>query len=128
MPNTSVSMDRPTAPAMSVVLITPDNYGAIRKTIGHLRAQTVKNWLELVIVAPQSDNLNLNKSDLQDFCQFRVVEVGRITATGKALAEGFRRASAPIVTYAEEHSYPEPGWAEALDSSALRTLGGRWSR
>jgi hypothetical protein len=39
---------------MSVVLITPDNYGAIRKTIGHLRAQTVKNCLELVIVAPQS--------------------------------------------------------------------------
>jgi glycosyltransferase involved in cell wall biosynthesis len=123
MPNTSVSEDRPAFPAMSVVLITPDNYGAIRKTIGHLRAQTVKNSLELVIVAPQSDNLNLNKSDLQDFYQFRVIEVGRITLTGKALAEGFRQASAPIVTYAEEHSYPEPGWAEAL----IRAHSGPWA-
>jgi hypothetical protein len=85
MPNTTVSPDRPTTPAMSVVLITPDNYGAIRKTIGHLRAQTVKNCLELIIVAPLSDNLNLNKSELQDFCQFRVIEVGPITSTGEAL-------------------------------------------
>ena len=107
-------MDRPTFPAMSVVLITPDHYDAIRKTVRHLRAQTVKNCLELIIVTPLADNLNLDESELQDFCQFRVAEVGPITSTGKALAEGFRQASAPIVAYAEEHSYPEPGWAEAL--------------
>ena len=114
MRNRRSSVDRPTFPAMSVVLITPDHYGAIRKTIRHLRAQTVKNCLELIIVTPLSGNLNLDESELQDFCQFRVAEVGPITSTGKALAEGFRQASAPIVAYAEEHSYPEPGWAEAL--------------
>jgi hypothetical protein len=106
-----------------VVLITPDHYGAIRKTIGHLRTQTVKNCLELIIVAPVADNLNLNESELQDFCQFHVAEVGSITSTGKPLAEGFRQASAPIVAYVEEHSYPEPGWAEAL----IRAHSGPWA-
>jgi hypothetical protein len=63
---------------MSVVLITPDHYGSLRKTIRHLHAQTVKNCLELIIVAPLSDNLNLDEAELQDFCQFRVAEVGPI--------------------------------------------------
>jgi hypothetical protein len=30
------------------------------------------------------------------------------------LAAGFRRARAPLIVCAEEHSFPEPGWAEAL--------------
>ena len=78
----------------------------------------------LIIVTPLADNLNLDESELQDFCQFRVAEVGPITSTGKALAEGFRQASAPIVAYAEEHSYPEPGWAEALIRAHL---DGSWT-
>ena len=123
MSNTKVSVDRPAFPTMSVVLITPDHYGVLRKTIGHLRTQTVKNCLELIIVAPLSDNLNLDEAELQDFCQFRVAEVGPITSTGKALAEGFRQASASIVAYVEEHSYPEPGWAEAL----IRAHSGPWA-
>jgi glycosyltransferase involved in cell wall biosynthesis len=101
-------------PAISVILITPRDYEAIRKTISHLRAQNVKSEMELIIVAPSSENLNLNKSELDEFYQFRVVEVGPIRSTGEALAAGFRHSSAPVVTYAEAHSYPEPGWAEAL--------------
>jgi glycosyltransferase involved in cell wall biosynthesis len=116
-------VDKPASPAMSVVLITPDHYGSLRKTIRHLQAQTVKNCLELIIVAPVAEHLNLDESELQDFCQFHVAEVGPITSLGKALAEGFRQASAPIVAYAEEHSYPEPGWAEAL----IRTHSGPWA-
>ena len=30
------------------------------------------------------------------------------------MAAGMRQASAPVVVYVEEHSYPAPGWAEAL--------------
>jgi len=43
-----------------------------------------------------------------------VVEVGAIKSTGGAIAAGVRQASAPVVAYAEEHSYPDPAWAEAL--------------
>ena len=109
--------DRKTAsrlPAMSVVVITPDSYTAIRKTVSHLRAQTRSGQLELVIVAPSAAHLDPNKTELREFCGFRIVELGPIRSTGRALAEGIRQATAPIVAYAEEHSYPEPGWAEAL--------------
>jgi hypothetical protein len=101
-------------PEMSVVMITPDRYASIRKSIGHLRAQTLRNRLEVLIVAPSADRLGLDESELRDFHQFRVIEVGTIRSTAGAIAAGVRQASAPVVAYVEEHSYPEPGWAEAL--------------
>jgi len=99
---------------MSVVLITPDRYDTIRKTMKHLRAQTVRDQLEIVIVAPSAKGLNLDESELKEFCQFRVVEVGEIKSVAKARATGIREASAPVVVLAEDHSYPDPNWAEAL--------------
>jgi glycosyltransferase involved in cell wall biosynthesis len=99
---------------MSVVVVTPDRYEVIRKTIRHLQAQSVRDQLEVVIVAPSADKLGLDESELKDFLQFRVVEVGAIRSTGGAIAAGMLQAQAPVVAYAEEHSYPFPGWAEAL--------------
>src|SRR6266542_1885378 len=102
------------SPEMSVVIVTPDRYETIRKTVEHLRAQTVKDRLELVIVAPSAAQLALDDSALNDFFQFRVVEVGEISSIARAHAAGIRQASAPVVVLSEDHSFPEPGWAEAL--------------
>ena len=102
------------SPEMSIVLVTLDNYGTLRKTIRHLRAQTVRDKLEIVIVAPSAERLGLDLSELKDFFRFQVVQVGKIDSTGKAIAAGVHNASAPVVTYVEEHVYPDQGWAEAL--------------
>jgi GT2 family glycosyltransferase len=51
---------------------------------------------------------------LKDFFQFRVVEVDKIRSIAQANAAGIRQASAPVVAFVEEHSYPDPSWAEAL--------------
>lgn len=102
------------SPEMSVVLVTPDRYETIRKTVEHLRAQTVTDRLELVIVAPSTKQLALDDLDMKDFFQFRVVEVGEIRSIAQALAAGIRQASAPVVVLSEDHSFPEVGWAEAL--------------
>src|SRR5215813_6201926 len=99
---------------MSVVLVTPDRYDAIHKTLEHLRAQTVLDQLEIVIVALSAATLNFDAAELSAFGRVRVIEVGEIKSTGRAIAAGVQEASAPVVTYAEEHSYPAPGWAEAL--------------
>jgi GT2 family glycosyltransferase len=99
---------------MSVVLVTPDNYETIRKTIKHLRAQTVRDKLEVVIVAPSVEKLDLVESEMKDFPQFYLVECGEFSSTGGAVAAGVLKASAPVVTYVEEHVYPESDWAEAL--------------
>ncbi|HEX5708076.1 MAG TPA: hypothetical protein VFX96_12315 [Pyrinomonadaceae bacterium] len=37
---------------MSVLIVTPDDYRTIRKTVRHLGAQTARERLEVVIVAP----------------------------------------------------------------------------
>jgi GT2 family glycosyltransferase len=102
------------SPEMSVVIVTPDDYETIRKTIKHLRAQTIKEKLEIMIVAPSLSNLDLNESELREFLCFDVVEFGPIKSSAKARAAGVRRARAPVIAFVEDHSYPDPRWAEAL--------------
>ncbi len=101
-------------PVMSVIITTPDCYETIRKTIRHLRTQTVRHQLEIVIVAPSAAALLLDESELKEFCRVRVVEIGRVTSIGSANAKGIRHARAPIVALAEDHAFPAPKWAEAL--------------
>ncbi len=107
-------MDDLRSPEISVVIVTPDNFATIRDTMAYLRKQTVKDQMEVVIVAPSLDGLGLDESEMKDFFKFSVVEIGEIWSTGGAIAAGVRKAHAPVVTYVEEHVYPEPGWAEAL--------------
>jgi hypothetical protein len=101
-------------PEMSIVIVTPDKYAVIRKTIRHLRAQTVRSRLEIVVVAPSRNDLDLIEPDFQEFHSFKVVEVGEICVLSKAKAAAIPLASAPIVAFAEDHCFPDPGWAEAL--------------
>ena len=96
---------------MSVVLVTPDGFDNIRKTMEHLRGQTVADQLEIIIVSPSAATINF---DATAFDRLRIVEGGEIKSTGRAIAAGLREATAPVVTYAEEHAYPDPGWAAAL--------------
>jgi Glycosyl transferase family 2 len=101
-------------PQMSVLIVTPDDYQSIRKTIRHLNAQTVRDRLEIIIVAPAREGLGLIESELADFQRLRVVEAGEIKFPSQAKALGVLEATAPILAFAEEHCYPDPGWAAAL--------------
>jgi GT2 family glycosyltransferase len=100
--------------AMSVVIVTPDNYATIRKTMKHLRAQTVREQLEIVIVAPSAETLDLDDAELAPFFQYCVVEVGVVRSIGEGNATGVQHANAPLVSLLEDHSYPDPRWAEAI--------------
>lgn len=99
---------------MSVVIATPDNYDTIRKTILHLRKQTICDSLEVIIVAPSRFQLNLQEADLSVFASWQVIEIGALESIGRANATGIRRAVAPIVALAEDHCFPDPEWAESL--------------
>jgi glycosyltransferase involved in cell wall biosynthesis len=101
-------------PELSVVLISPDSYETIRRTIGYLRQQTARHLLELVIVTPSREKLHPDEQEMAEFRHSRIVEVGGIGAIGSAYAEGLRHASGSVVALAEDHSYPDPGWAAAL--------------
>ncbi|MGQ0633376.1 MAG: glycosyltransferase [Planctomycetaceae bacterium] len=99
---------------MSVILITPDSYETIRRTVAALRRQTARDKLELVIVGPSHDRLTIVDSDLDCFAGHRLVEIGDLTSTSVARAAGVRVATAPIVAFTEDHCFPRPEWAAAL--------------
>jgi hypothetical protein len=99
---------------MSVVILTPDRYDTIRLTMRHLQAQTVRDQLEIVVVAPAIERLEPEAADLAGFRKVELVETPASWTSGQARAAGVRRASAAVVAFTEEHSFPEPGWAAAL--------------
>lgn len=113
-PEAGGSIAEERSPVMSVVVITPDSYATVRKTIKHLRAQKICGGLEIVLVAPSARALDLDESEMGSFLRHKVVEVGHMSSTARARAEGARHATAPVVAFAEDHAFPAPGWAEAL--------------
>lgn len=108
---------------ISAIVLTPDNYVTIRRLMSFLCAQTARKQLEIVIVVPSAKELELDRSICADFAGVRVVEIGPMRSAAQARAIGVRAATAPIVVLTEDHSFPEPEWAEAL----LRTHQQGWA-
>lgn len=107
-------MNVPATPDLSAILITPRSYETIRKCAGHLHAQGIRERIEIVIGVPSEETLDPDREVLGAFWGWQVVEVGEIRNLGPAAAACVRAARGPVVVYVEEHSYPAPGWAEAL--------------
>ncbi|MGH7232202.1 MAG: glycosyltransferase family 2 protein [Nitrospiraceae bacterium] len=101
-------------PDLSVILVTPDCYETIRRTVKHLRAQAACDRLEVVIVTSAPDMLNLDETEMSRFLAYQVVSIDRIHSIASANAAGVRRARAPVVALGEDHAFPAPGWADAL--------------
>jgi hypothetical protein len=109
------------SPAMSLIFVA-DRYESIRETIDHIRRQTARDRLEVVIVVPSAEALE--GSDLEAFRHVRIVELGGpLTSLSRARAAGIRRASAPVIALTETHSFPDRGWAEAL----IKAHQGPWA-
>jgi hypothetical protein len=102
------------APALTAILPTWDTFEAIRRTVSHLRAQTIAGEIELIICAPTADRVRYDPPDIAGLQSVRVLETGEWHASGPARAMAIRMASAPIVAFCEDHCYPFPDWAEAL--------------
>jgi hypothetical protein len=100
-------------PVLSVVLPTPSDFASIATTVRHLRAQSIADRLELVIVAMGQAGFALDERACRPFQNVRVVRVEK-RSHGDACAAGVRLARAPLVAFAEDHCFPEPGWAQAL--------------
>ncbi len=107
---------------MSVILPT-DVYETIRGVVRRLRQQTVRDQLEIVIVAPVGAPLGLDESELQGFAGVRIVRVEALQPIGAARAAGVRAARAPLVFIGETHSYAHPTCAEML----IEALSGPWA-
>lgn len=103
-------MDR-VFPALTVV-VPGERWETVRTTLTHLEAQTARDRIEVLVLAPSVEALGSDGDPLFDAA--RVVEIGEIHSIGQVVLAGVRHSTAPLVAVAEQHSYPEPQWAEAL--------------
>jgi hypothetical protein len=108
----------PVVAELAVVLVTTLGARTLRRTVRHLREQTIRDRIELVLVGPTEAALaELTTDDLAEFAAVRRVAVGPITNVDRSAAPGIRAATAPVVAIVEDHAYPEPAWAEAIVSA-----------
>lgn len=116
MTSNAASLPTTNAPTaeLSVVLVAAGGPSGIARTMRHLREQTARPRMEVIIVAGSAAAFDLDALAGDAFAACRIVEVGPITHRGAAAARGILTATSPIVGMIEDHSYPEPGWAEAL--------------
>jgi len=67
-----LATDKDAAPALSVVLVTPDSFALIRKAVRFLRAQSACGRIELILVAPSRATLGLCDDELAGFAAVKV--------------------------------------------------------
>lgn len=101
-------------PALAAIVVVPDTYDTVRRTMSHLQAQTAAKQIEIILVAPSYQQLQLDESELTCFHSWQVVELGVVTSKKLGVVVGIRRARAPIVALTEDHSFPDANWAEVL--------------
>jgi hypothetical protein len=104
-------------PALTVLLVTPDNFETIRFTVQHIRAQTAADRIELLIVAPSAAAVSVPPEAVAGIGACRVVDTGTMHTLSHAKARAVPFASAAHVAFVEDHSFPEPEWAAAIISA-----------
>lgn len=110
-------------PALSVILVTPDGFDALRQTVRHLAAQTIRDRIEIVIVGPSRAAIAPDDAAVEGFARVELVEVGEVRSGAHGYTAGIRGASAPVVVLGEDHSFPDPDWGRAL----VRAHEGPWA-
>ncbi len=115
--------DLTTKPELSAILLMVNGFQAIRRTVHHLCAQTARRQLELVMVTTRPNARLIDTAALRPLGACQVLEVDEIPTAASGWAAGIRVAQAPSVVLCEDHSFPEPGWAEAL----INAHRGDWS-
>lgn len=101
-------------PDMSVVLAVVHSLKEYDATLRCLGAQTIRDRLELIVVAPVGKEIGPLPDGPGVFAGLQVVRTDTAQVATCARAAGTRAAAAPIVAFAEDHSYPEPDWAEKI--------------
>lgn len=103
-----------TEPTLAAIVVVPDTYDTVRHTMCHLKAQTVAEQIEIVLVVPSHQQLQLDDSELACFHSWQVIEVGAVTSKARGFVTGIRHAHAPVVALTEDHSFPDANWAEVM--------------
>lgn len=102
-----------TLPALSAIVVIPDEYKTVARTMEALKKQTAVSQIEIVFVVPAHGGVSISPDALDMFYNVQVTQVTN-AAYSHALAQGICHANAPVVALTEDHSFPAPNWAERL--------------
>lgn len=109
----SESLDSIPFAKLAAIVIIPDRFETVARTLCALESQTVALEMQVVFVTPAQAGVTI-PPDLQGaFHSVRVVQAQSV-AYAAAMAEGVRAARAPIIAFTEDHAFPAPNWAERL--------------
>ena len=99
---------------LSVILITASTYERIRKTVKRLASQDNADRIQLVIVHQAENPPEVIAEDLRTLGEVTMFPTGTFESTGDPRADAVSVATGPVTVFAEDHCFPEPGWAAAL--------------
>jgi hypothetical protein len=101
-------------PLLSVALLTPDTFATIARTVWHIVSQDIAGEIELLVLAPAVEAIEIPGEVRQRLHSVQVVPVMYGAGSGYARAAAVRAARAGVIAFAEDHCFPEEGWARAL--------------
>ena len=99
---------------LSIILNHASSFDRIKKTVRHIARQTALHDLELVLVSNASNASDLDISELNQIPNWRQVVLPKVPYGAIGWAAGISAAAGQAVVLAEDHSFPEPRWAEVL--------------
>jgi hypothetical protein len=102
-------------PDLSVILVTFGTYQTIKYTLATIHAQTIRDRIEVIIIAPTDEaTFGLDRTAVNEFSNCRFVGVAETDSLGACCALGFQQAEASFVTQIEDHVFLMPDWAEKV--------------
>lgn len=101
-------------PELSVVLVTEHGGASIAKIVRQVHAQAIASRIEFIVAAPEGVEIDFAALNAEGFFQTQTVRISALNSMASARAAAVWVATAPIVAFVEDHSFPDPGWAEAL--------------
>jgi hypothetical protein len=100
---------------LSIVIVALAKYASLRRVMRHLRAQTIRDRIEVIIVGPDAEAMReYTDAEGRGLAAVKQVYSGPIDDREIASAAGIRAASAPVVALVEDHAFPEPEFGERL--------------
>ena len=101
-------------PELSIIIAALGPYDTVRKAVKQLKMTGIQEKLEVLFVVRSASYFGLDESELHGFHSFRLIELPDLRTSGQARAVAVMQSAALVVAFVEEHTIPEPDWADAL--------------
>lgn len=99
---------------LSAILVMPRGFGELAGAIAHLRAQTRREAIEVVLVHTGGRVHEVDASAFDGFLAFRPVEMAALPTIAAGFVAAVAAASGDVVALVEDHVLLDPGWAASV--------------